>query len=55
MAAKPDYFTPGEQDAFAPICDSFLDHGDPFMVLADYADYVRVQSLVDKAYADPKK
>ena len=52
---RSDYFTPGEQDAFAPICNSLLDHGDPFMVLADYADYVRVQSLVDKAYADPKK
>ena len=52
---RSDYFTPGEQDAFAPICDSLLDHGDPFMVLADYADYVRVQSLVDKAYADPKQ
>ena len=52
---RSDYFTPGEQDAFAPICDSLLDHGDPFMVLADYADYVRVQSLVDKSYADPKK
>lgn len=52
---RSDYFTPGEQDAFAPICDSLLDHGDPFMVLADYADYVRVQSLVDKAYSDPKK
>ena len=25
------------------------------MVLADYSDYVRVQSLVDKAYADPKQ
>ena len=52
---RSDYFTPGEQDVFAPICDSLLDHGDPFMVLADYADYVRVQSFVDKAYADPKK
>ena len=38
---RSDYFTPGEQDAFAPICDSLLDHGDPFMVLADYADYVQ--------------
>ena len=52
---RSDYFTPGEQNAFAPICDSLLDHGDPFMVLADYADYVRVQSLVDKVYADPNK
>jgi len=52
---RSDYFTPGEQDAFAPICDSLLDHGDPYMVLADYADYVRAQSLVDEAYANPKQ
>lgn len=52
---RSDFFTPGEHDAFAPICDSLLDHGDPFMVLADYADYVRVQSHVDEAYANPKK
>ena len=52
---RSDYFTPGEQDAFAPICDSLLDLGDPFMVLSDYSDYVRVQSLVDKAYSDPKQ
>lgn len=52
---RSDYFTPGEQEAFAPICDSLLDHGDPFMVLADYAEYVRVQSLVDVAYRDPQQ
>ena len=52
---RSDYFTPGEHDAFAPICDSLLDHGDPYMVLADYADYVRAQEDVEKAYANPKK
>jgi starch phosphorylase len=52
---RSDYFTPGEQEAFAPICDSLLDQGDPFMVLADYAEYVRVQSLVDVAYRDPQQ
>ena len=52
---RSDYFTPGEQDAFSPICNSLLDEGDPFMVLADYAEYVRVQSLVDVAYRDPKR
>lgn len=52
---RSDYFTPGESDAFAPICDSLLDHGDPYMVLADYADYVRAQSEVEVAFVDPEK
>lgn len=52
---RSDYFTPGEHDAFAPICDSLLEHGDPYMVLADYADYVRAQSEVEAVFADPKK
>lgn len=52
---RSGYFSPGEPDAFAPICDSLLDHGDPYMVLADYADYVRAQSEVEVAFADSEK
>jgi starch phosphorylase len=52
---RSDFFTPGEQHAFSPIIESLLDHGDPYRVLADYADYVRVQSLVDTAFRDSKK
>lgn len=50
-----DYFTPGEQDAFAPLTSSLLDGGDPFLVLADYADYIRAQEEVDTAFKDTKR
>lgn len=52
---RSDYFTPGEHDAFAPLCSSWLEGGDPFLCLADYADYVRVQEEVDKAFSDKKR
>ena len=51
---RSDYFTPGEHNTFEPICESLLEQGDPFLVLADYADYVRVQEAVNDAYAQPK-
>ncbi|WPJ94240.1 glycogen/starch/alpha-glucan phosphorylase [Coraliomargarita algicola] len=52
---RSDYFTPGEHDAFAPLCSSWLEGGDPFLCLADYADYVRAQEEVDKAFSDKKR
>ncbi|MGZ0656654.1 glycogen/starch/alpha-glucan phosphorylase [Coraliomargarita sp. W4R53] len=52
---RSDYFTPGEHDAFAPLCSSWLEGGDPFLCLADYADYVRAQGEVDKAFSDKKR
>jgi starch phosphorylase len=52
---RSDYFTPGEHDAFAPLCSSLLDGGDPYLCLADYADYIRAQEDVDKAFADKKR
>ncbi len=52
---RSDYFTPGEHDAFAPLCGSWLEGGDPFLCLADYADYVRAQEEVDKAFSDKKR
>ena len=50
-----DYFTPGEHDAFEPLCKSWLENGDPYLCLADYADYVRAQEEVDKAFSDKKR
>lgn len=52
---RSDYFTPGESGAFDPLCKSLLDWGDPFLVLADYADYVRAQEDVDKAFRDKSR
>jgi starch phosphorylase len=52
---RSDYFTPGEQDAFAPLCSSLLEDGDPYLCLADYADYIRAQEVVDRAYRQPAK
>jgi starch phosphorylase len=52
---RSDYFSPGEHDAFAPLCSSWLEGGDPFLCLADYADYVRTQEAVDKAFSDKKR
>lgn len=49
-----DYFTPGEHDAFEPLCRSLLEGGDRYLCLADYADYVRAQEEVDKAFSDKK-
>jgi len=44
-----DYFT-GVAGEFKPLRDSFLDHGDPYLCLADYEGYVQAQARVDAAY-----
>ena len=49
-----DFFTGNSAD-FKPLRDSLLDHGDPYMVLADFASYARAQSDVDAAYKNPAK
>lgn len=50
-----DFFTPGEHDAFAPLTSSLLEGGDPYLCLADYADYIRAQEEVDAAFKDKKR
>lgn len=49
-----DAFTPGEHGAFGPLVHSLLDGGDPFLVLADYEDYIATQAKVDQAYRDTR-
>jgi starch phosphorylase len=39
---------------FRPLLDSLL-HGDPFLVLADFASYAACQARVDEAYADAER
>ena len=49
-----DFFT-GNSDDFKPLRGSLLDGGDPFLVLADYRNYVNCQQRVDTAYRDTAK
>jgi len=44
-------FSRGHTELFAPLVENLTRH-DPFLVLADYADYVACQDRVDAAYAD---
>jgi len=45
-------FTPDTPDIFRPLIDSLLKQGDPYLVLADYQDYIRCQEIVDRIYRD---
>jgi starch phosphorylase len=45
-------FSPDQPDRFTPIVAGLLDHGDHYMLLADYAQYVAAQERVDTLYAD---
>ena len=47
------HFSPGDPGRFHPIVQALLDHGDHYLLLADYAAYVRAQEQVDALYATP--
>jgi starch phosphorylase len=46
------FFTPGNLADGKPVVDRLLSDGEPFFVLADFADYVRAQDAVDALYRD---
>ena len=48
-----NFFTPQEGAAFASLHHSFLQGGDPFMLLADFRSYADCQGRVDAAFRDP--
>lgn len=48
------YFTPDDPGRYRCIFDAILTHGDHFFVMADYADYVRVQAQVEDTYRQPQ-
>ncbi|GFO60374.1 alpha-1,4 glucan phosphorylase [Geomonas silvestris] len=44
------FFSPGAPDLFHPITDSLLNLGDHYMLLADYASYVKCQEQVSELF-----
>ncbi|PSW21844.1 glycogen phosphorylase [Photobacterium sanctipauli] len=51
---ETDEFTPGNPGQLAAIRHNLLDGGDPYLVLADFADYVKTQEKIDAEYRDQK-
>ncbi|MBU2478979.1 MAG: glycogen/starch/alpha-glucan phosphorylase, partial [Gammaproteobacteria bacterium] len=49
------FFSPGESERYRPIIDALLNQGDQYLLLADYADYIRAQRDVDRVYRDPEE
>ena len=50
-----DYFTPGQPGALSAIKRSLLDHGDPFLVLADFSSYYAAHKRVEEMYKDKQR
>jgi starch phosphorylase len=48
-------FSPDEPDRHAPIVDALLQHGDRYLVLADFAAYMAAQEEVDRTWAEPSR
>jgi starch phosphorylase len=48
------FFSPHEPERYRPLIDALLRHGDKYLLLADYADYIRAQREVDRVYRDPE-
>lgn len=47
-------FSQGDKNLFKPLVDSLL-YGDPYLLFADYRQYVEAQEQVSFAYEDPAK
>jgi starch phosphorylase len=48
------HFSHGDTEVFRPLVDNLCQH-DPFLVLADYADYVACQDKVTAVWKDPER
>jgi starch phosphorylase len=48
------HFSDGDPDLFKPLLDNLVHH-DPYLLLADFDDYVACQTRVDEAWRDPTR
>jgi len=48
------HFSNGDTELFLPLINSLSGH-DPFFVMADFADYLRAQDEVNKAWENPQE
>ena len=48
-------FSPDDKARFQPICDTLVNWGDHYLLLADYASYVAAQDQVDALYRQPEE
>ncbi|MEQ1663655.1 MAG: glycogen/starch/alpha-glucan phosphorylase [Thiobacillus sp.] len=46
------YFSPETPDLYRPLTDSLWQH-DPYLLMADYTDYIACQERVDALFSDP--
>ena len=51
---RDGYFSPNHPRLFKPIIDSLLVQGDPYLVLADFEDYVKTQKRVEDLFKTPQ-
>jgi len=49
------YFSPDDPSRFRPIFDALTEHGDHFLLLADYASYIACQERVDALYRNTEE
>ena len=46
-------FAPSDPTRYQPLIQALLDHGDYYLLLADYAAYIDAQGKVDALFANP--
>ncbi len=49
---KDGFFSPADRGLFQPLTDLLLKHGDQYMLMADFDEYVKCQERVRTAYLD---